>query len=466
MPGALYERHVVFDHVVRLDQSDPRQRFEAVALALRDVLSQRWLKTDATYDRANPKQVYYLSMEFLIGRSLASNVLNLRSQPVMREAMEREKLDWDQVVEMEPDAGLGNGGLGRLAACFLDSMATLQIPAIGYGLRYEYGIFRQEIADGRQVEHPDHWLRRPDPWEVSRPREAVDVGLNCAFKLTDGKLEVVANVPTTLIGTPYDRPIVGYGGRTINTLRLWGAATHHDFNFLEFSRGDFFDAVHEKVAAESLTRVLYPDDSTARGKGLRFVQEYFLVACSLADIIARFRRRGNDWRALPEKVAIQLNDTHPALAVAELMRILLDQARLGWDEAWDLTVRTLAYTNHTLLPEALETWPIGLFETRPAQASRDHLRGEPSIPGRCSYSLPWRRGSRPAHQPDSGEPREARQDGASGRRGLAQHQRRGRDPFATAARNRAQGPGRAIPRSIQQQDQRRDAETLASAGKP
>jgi starch phosphorylase len=361
-PGALYERHVIFDHVVRLDQSDQRQRFEAVARALRDVLSQRWLKTDATYDRVNPKQVYYLSMEFLIGRSLANNVLNLMVEPVYEEAMEREKLDAAQVAEMEPDAGLGNGGLGRLAACFLDSMATLQIPAIGYGLRYEYGIFRQQIAGGRQVEHPDHWLRRRDPWEVSRPQESVEVGLNCAFKLKEGMLEVVQNVPTTLVGIPHDRPVVGYGGRTINTLRLWGAATHHDFNFLEFSRGDFFDAVHEKVAAESLTRVLYPDDSTARGKGLRFMQEYFLVACSLADIIARFRRRANDWHALPEKVAIQLNDTHPALAVAELMRILLDQARLGWDEAWDLTVRTLAYTNHTLLPEALETWPITLFE--------------------------------------------------------------------------------------------------------
>jgi starch phosphorylase len=361
-PGAMYERHVVFDHVVRLEQSDPRQRFEAVAWALRDVLAQRWLKTDATYDRVNPKQVYYLSMEFLIGRSLANNILNLRVEPVVREAVEREKLDWEQLAEMEPDAGLGNGGLGRLAACFLDSMATLELPAIGYGLRYEYGIFRQEIAAGRQVEHPDHWLRRPDPWEVSRPREAVDAGLNCAFRLREGRLEVVPNVPTTLVGTPYDRPVAAYGGRTINTLRLWGAATHQDFNFLEFSRGDFFDAVHEKVAAESLTRVLYPDDSTPRGKGLRFVQEYFLVACSLADIIARFRRRGNGWQALPDKVAIQLNDTHPALAVAELMRILLDQARLGWDEAWDLTLRTLAYTNHTLLPEALETWPIALFE--------------------------------------------------------------------------------------------------------
>jgi starch phosphorylase len=361
-PNDSYERRLVFDHVVRPGHSDQRQRFEAVAWALRDLLSQRWIKTDEIYDRSNPKQVYYLSMEFLIGRSLTNNILNLQVEPVVREAMEREQLDWAQITEMEPDAGLGNGGLGRLAACFLDSMATLELPAIGYGLRYEYGIFRQEITEGRQVEHPDHWLRRPDPWEVSRPREAVEVGLNCAFQLKQGRLEVVGNVPTTLVGTPHDRPVVGYGGRTINTLRLWGAATHEDFNFLEFSRGEFFDAVHEKVAAESLTRVLYPDDSTPRGKGLRFVQEYFLVACSLADIIGRFRRRGNDWSALPEKVAIQLNDTHPALAVAELMRILLDQARLGWDEAWDLTVRTLAYTNHTLLPEALETWPIALFE--------------------------------------------------------------------------------------------------------
>jgi starch phosphorylase len=361
-PDASYERRLVLDHIVRPERSDSRQRFEAVASALRDLLSQRWLKTDETYDQANPKQVYYLSLEFLIGRSLANNVLNLRVEPVVREVMEREKLDEVVLVETEPDAGLGNGGLGRLAACFLDSLATLQIPAIGYGLRYEYGIFRQEIAGGRQVEHPDHWLRRPDPWEVVRPNESVEVGLNCAFGLRNGRLEPIRNVPSTLVGTPYDRPVVGYGGRTVNTLRLWGAATHQDFNFLEFSHGDFFDAVHEKVAAESLTRVLYPDDSTPRGKGLRFLQEYFLVACSLADIVARFRRRGNPWQALPEKVAIQLNDTHPALAVAELMRILLDQAKLGWEEAWDLTVRTLAYTNHTLLPEALETWPVVLFD--------------------------------------------------------------------------------------------------------
>jgi starch phosphorylase len=362
LPDASYERRLKFDHVVLPEQADPRQRFEAVAWALRDLLSERWLKTNEAYDQANPKQVYYLSMEFLIGRSLANNILNMQVEPIVREAMEREQLDWAQLAEMEPDAGLGNGGLGRLAACFLDSMATLQLPAMGYGLRYEYGIFRQEIEGGQQVEHPDHWLRWPDPWEVIRPGKSVDVGLNCAFGLREGKLAVFRDVPTILVGTPYDRPVIGYGGRTVNTLRLWGAATHQDFNFAEFSRGDFFDAVHEKVVAESLTRVLYPDDSTPRGKGLRFLQEYFLVACSLADIVARFRRRGNQWHTLPDKVAIQLNDTHPALAVAELMRILLDQAKLGWDEAWHLTVLTLAYTNHTLLPEALETWPVSLFE--------------------------------------------------------------------------------------------------------
>ena len=271
-------------------------------------------------------------------------------------------MDLDRLDEEEPDAGLGNGGLGRLAACFIDSMATLAIPAIGYGLRYEYGIFRQEIEGGRQVERPDNWLRRPDPWEVDRPAEAVDVRVNCSVQVHGGAPALVADRPTVLRGVPYDRPVVGYGGKTVNTLRLWGAAAPDAFDFAEFSGGDFFGAVHDKVVAENLTRVLYPDDSTSAGQRLRFAQEYFLVCCSLADIVRRFRSRGNDWSALPDKVAIQLNDTHPALAVAELMRILLDEAGLGWDEAWDLTCRTLAYTNHTLLPEALEKWPVRFFE--------------------------------------------------------------------------------------------------------
>jgi starch phosphorylase len=359
-----YDRHLVFDHVVPEEKANTRERFEAMARSVRDLLTQRWLLTERTRDAQNAKEVYYLSMEFLIGRTLANNIANLQVEEFVRNDFASDAgQDWQTLFEEEPDAGLGNGGLGRLAACFLDSLATLQIPAIGYGLRYEYGMFRQEIKDGRQVEHPDNWLTRPDPWEVVRPDETVEVRLNCSFQMREGRLTVMPNVPTILRGIPYDRPVVGFGGRTINTLRLWGAAAHDDFNFLEFSRGDFFDAVHEKVAAEVLTRVLYPDDSTPRGRNLRFVQEYFLVACSLADIVARFHRRGNDWKSLPDKAAAQLNDTHPAMAVAELMRILLDQALLGWDEAWGLTRRTLAYTNHTLMPEALETWPVSLFET-------------------------------------------------------------------------------------------------------
>jgi starch phosphorylase len=361
-PNASFERHLVFDHVVKPTDAAPRERFEAVARSLRDLLSQRWLKTRDTYDRENPKQVYYLSMEFLIGRSLTNNLLNLLVEPMVEEELRKRGLDVAGLAEEEPDAGLGNGGLGRLAACFLDSMATLQIPAIGYGLRYEYGIFRQDIQAGRQVEQPDNWLRRPDPWEVDRPNEAVEISVDCAVEVHGERPTLIAGRQTTLRGLPYDRPVVGYGGKTVNTLRLWSAMTPEVFDFAEFSGGDFLGAVHKKIMAENVTRVLYPDDSTQAGERLRFVQEYFLVCCSLADIVRRFRRRGNGWKALPDKVAVQLNDTHPALAVAELMRILLDGAGLGWDEAWDLTVRTLAYTNHTLLPEALERWPVRSFE--------------------------------------------------------------------------------------------------------
>jgi starch phosphorylase len=361
-PSASYERHLVFDHIVAVEGSDARERFEAMARALRDLLAQRWLRTEETYARQNPKRVYYLSMEFLIGRSLTSNVINLLVEPLVQAEMQQHRLDWLQLADMEPDAGLGNGGLGRLAACFIDSMATLQIPAMGYGLRYDYGIFRQEIENGRQVEHPDNWLRRPDPWEVARPREAVQVGVNCSFAIHNESFQVTLSHPSTVMGLPFDRPVVGYGGRTINTLRLWGASSPDFFDFGEFRSGDFVGAVGKRLVAETLTRVLYPDDSTSAGQGLRFLQEYFLVSCSLADIVARFRRQNADWHALPDKVAVQLNDTHPAMAVAELMRILLDQAGLGWDEAWDLTQRTLAYTNHTLLPEALEKWPVRLFE--------------------------------------------------------------------------------------------------------
>jgi starch phosphorylase len=358
-----YDRHVVFDHAVSLESASDRERFDGVARALRDLLTQRWLLTEKTYQEANAKRVYYLSMEFLIGRTLIHNIINLGVERFVRDNLQSDpRQSWTGVIDAEPDAGLGNGGLGRLAACFMDSLASLAIPAMGYGLRYEYGIFRQEIRNGYQVEYPDHWLKHPDPWEVARTEETVQVGLGCSFRLDEGTLRAVPHTPTHLLGVPCDRPVVGYGGRTINTLRLWTATSPEYFDFGEFSSGDFVGAIVDRMVAETVTRVLYPDDSTVAGQALRFVQEYFLVCCSLADIVARFRRANDNWRALPDKVAIQMNDTHPAMAVAELMRILLDVAGIDWDDAWDLTLRTLAYTNHTLLPEALEKWPARFFE--------------------------------------------------------------------------------------------------------
>lgn len=361
--NSLYERHLLFDNVADRAASDARMQFEACAHSARDILSQRWVHTENTYARENPKRVYYLSMEFLIGRSLRNNIMNLMLDPVAKEAIRRENIDWVQLLEQEPDAGLGNGGLGRLAACFLDSMATMQLPAMGYGLRYEYGIFKQSIQDGWQLEKPDNWLRRTDPWEVARPQETVEIRLNCSFELHGGSLRAVRGRASSLIGFPFDRPVVGYGGKTINTLRLWAAVAPDYFDFQEFSSGDFVAALAESLTAESITRVLYPDDSTSVGQALRFVQEYFLVSASLSDLVRRFRRHNQDWKRFSEKVAIQLNDTHPALAVPELMRILLDEVHLGWDEAWNVTQQTLAYTNHTLLPEALEKWPLSWFET-------------------------------------------------------------------------------------------------------
>src|SRR5262244_2372548 len=333
---ALYDRHLMLGSLTDSARAGLRQRYEAVARSMRDILAQRWYRTEQTYDRENPKRVYYLSMEFLIGRSLSNNLLNLRLDPTMRQVVEDKGLDWPAIVEVEPDASLGNGGLGRLAACFLDSMATLQLPAMGYGLRYEYGIFKQSIQDGWQLEKPDNWLRRVDPWEVVRLNDTVEIKLNCSFELHGGSLRAIPGKPSSLIGIPFDRPVVGYGGRSINTLRLWAAAAPDYFDFEMFSHGEFVSALAERLAAESLTRVLYPDDSTSMGQALRFIQEYFLVACSLADLVRRFRRNNADWSALPHKVAIQLNDTHPSLAVPELMRILLDEGHLGWDEAWNL----------------------------------------------------------------------------------------------------------------------------------
>jgi starch phosphorylase len=372
--NALYERHLIFDNVVKATAVGPRDRFEAFARSVRDILSQRWLLTEDTYERENPKRVYYLSMEFLIGRSLANNITNLLLDPLARQVVKQKNLDWLGLLEQEPDAGLGNGGLGRLAACFLDSMATMQLPAVGYGLRYEYGIFRQTIQDGWQREQPDNWLRRPDPWEVARPHEEVEVKLNCSFEVRGGGLRAIIGKPSRLIGVPFDRPVVGYGGKTINTLRLWSAAAPDFFDFEVFSHGEFVGAVAETLEAETLTRVLYPDDSTSMGQGLRFVQEYFLVACTLADLLRRFRRSNNDWSTLPEKVAIQLNDTHPTMAVPELMRILLDE-------------RTSAGTRPGTSPNGPWRTPTTRYCPKPWRNGRS--RGL-----RCCYHVTWRSSSR------------------------------------------------------------------------
>jgi starch phosphorylase len=361
--NSLYERHLVFDRAIDPKVASMRERFEAFSCSVRDTLARRWVQTKNTYERENAKRIYYLSMEFLLGRSLANNITNLLLDPLLPDAAQEHGIDWLELIEQEPDAGLGNGGLGRLAACFLDSMATMQLPGTGYGLRYEYGMFKQSIVNGWQKENPDNWLRYGDPWEIARLHEQVEIRLAVSFQLREGNFRVIPNRPSSLIGIPFDRPVVGYGGKTINTLRLWAAAAPDYFDFERFGTGDFVGALGETLEAESLTRVLYPDDSTAKGQGLRFLQEYFLVACSMADLVRRFQRHNSDWETFPEKAAIQLNDTHPSMSVPELMRILLDDVHLGWDQAWDLTKKTLGYTNHTLLPEALEKWPVAWFET-------------------------------------------------------------------------------------------------------
>jgi glycogen phosphorylase len=363
-PSQWAERYLLCEQLVDPLSASARQRFEATSRFIRDLVAHRWVLTRRERERNDPKRIHYLSMEFLLGRTLRNNIMNLMAEPLVRHAMQQQGWKLEELIAEEPDAGLGNGGLGRLAACFIDSLATMQYPAIGYGLRYEYGIFRQSIRNGSQIELPDNWLFETDPWEIPRHHKVYVVPLNATFELSGATVRFERNKPSSLLGIAYDRPIVGYGANCVNTLRLWAAAATHSFDLGEFSHGEFAGAVLEKVAAESVTRVLYPDDSTEAGRVLRFLQQYFLVSCSLQDICARFFANGStDWSTFPNRVAVQMNDTHPALCVAELMRILLDQVRMPWAEAWSITQRTLGYTNHTLLPEALEKWPVDLFES-------------------------------------------------------------------------------------------------------
>jgi starch phosphorylase len=336
----------------------------ALAMTVRDKLIDRWHETREKRIEIKGKRAYYLSLEFLIGRAMGNNVINLGLEGAVRRACEDLGLNWDQLREEELDAGLGNGGLGRLAACFLDSLATLEYPAIGYGLRYDYGIFRQRIVNGYQTEDPDDWLSPGNPWEIVRTNYSANVGFGGHVEMVQENGRTVARWTPEIevVGIPYDMPIVGYGGVCVNILRLWSARASQSFRFDEFNQGDYELAVHAKTLAENLTKVLYPNDLFYAGQELRLRQEYFFVACSLHDILRRFKIDHGNFDLLPDKIAVQLNDTHPSLAVPELMRLLVDGEKLDWDRAWDLTVRSLGYTNHTLMPEALEKWPVEMFE--------------------------------------------------------------------------------------------------------
>jgi glycogen phosphorylase len=342
-----------------------RDRFFAAAYMVRNRLIDRWMETMRSYYINDAKRVYYFSLEFLMGRTLMNSVHNLGFDQQFREACSELGIDLDDVREIEPDAALGNGGLGRLAACFLDSMATLSLPGYGYGIRYEYGMFAQRIEDGRQVEHPDNWLRYGNPWEFPRPEVLHQVKFHGHVVQYEDENDVSRYhwIDTDdVMAMAFDTPIPGYGTHTVNNMRLWAAKATRDFELRYFNEGNYVKAVEDKNDSENLSKVLYPDDTTAMGRELRLKQQYFFVCASLHDILYRYNKYQTNFDALPDKVAIQLNDTHPAIAIPELMRILVDLHRLDWDKAWDITIRTFAYTNHTLMPEALETWAVTLFE--------------------------------------------------------------------------------------------------------
>jgi starch phosphorylase len=356
--------HLVFTGGKTADVATMRDWYDTAAHTVRDHLIERWVETVKAYKEKDTKRVYYLSLEFLIGRMLSNASLNLGIDGQVREGLQALGQDMEQIVEMETDAALGNGGLGRLAACFLDSMASLDLPGTGYGIRYEYGMFNQRIEDGQQVEHPDNWLRYGNPWEFQRPERLYPVKFNghvVQFPDGHGGTEHHWVDCDTVMAMAYDMPVPGYNTETVNNLRLWSAKATREFNLDSFNAGDYVGSVEEKNTTETLSKVLYPNDASVLGRELRLRQQYFFVSASIQDILHRFQEDHADWNQLPEKIAIQLNDTHPAIAVAEMMYALVDIYRLKWDHAWSLTTRIFAYTNHTLMPEALETWPVEMF---------------------------------------------------------------------------------------------------------
>lgn len=359
------ERQLRLTLARHLDNATKREIWMATCLAVREKVVDRFIETQATHNREDARRVYYLSLEYLMGRLLNSNLCNLGLFKATEQALAGLGFELNLLSEEEHDMGLGNGGLGRLAACFLDSMATMDLPAIGYGIYYQFGLFRQEFEKGRQVEHPDDWLKYGNPWAIVRPQYAQRVQLygHVEHAYDDRGDYNPKWVDTKYVeGVPYDLAIVGYGAETVNFLRLWEARASEELDLQVFNQGGYVEAVREKAMGESISKVLYPNDETENGKELRLVQQYFFVACSIQDMIARFQRSHQDWEKFPEKVVVQLNDTHPAVAILELMRIFVDEEKMEWDNAWKIVQSTFAYTNHTLLPEALETWSEGLFE--------------------------------------------------------------------------------------------------------
>ena len=361
-----FKRHLTLSLAKRPDKASDLDRYQALALAIRDLIVERWLATRDVYEKDNPKTVCYISLEFLMGRTIGNAMINLGVYDAAEQAMRELGFDVEELREQEVDAGLGNGGLGRLAACFLDSMATLELPAFGYGIRYDFGIFKQVIEDDCQVEEPDNWLSSGNPWEIRRPElsrivrfgghvEAYqDAGANKHRRRWVSSQEVLA--------MPYDTPIPGYGNNTVNTLRLWSAEAVCGFNLSKFNQGDYVNANIEASLSQNITKVLYPNDNNYEGKELRLKQQYFLVCATLQDIIGRIKLYGDSLKDFPKYAVIQLNDTHPALAIPELMRILVDEENFLWDEAWAICTKTFNYTNHTLMSEALEKWPISILE--------------------------------------------------------------------------------------------------------
>ena len=365
----LFKRSVVYNvktlYRKDIEEATPQQVFQAASLAIKDQIMDNWIDTQKAYEKQDPKMVYYMSMEFLMGRAMGNNIINLQASAPVKEALEELGMDLNVVEDQEPDAGLGNGGLGRLAACFLDSLATLGYPAYGCGIRYRYGMFKQQIKDGYQVEVPDNWLENGNPFELRRPEYAKIVkfgGHVAIYSDENGNGRFVQEDYQAVRAIPFDLPIVGYGNGIVNTLRIWDAEPMAGFQLDSFDKGDYRKAVEQENLARNIVEVLYPNDNHYAGKELRLKQQYFFISASVQEAVEKFMRRHDDIHRFPEKVTFQLNDTHPTVAVPELMRILLDDYNLGWDEAWDITTRTCAYTNHTIMSEALEKWPIDLFQ--------------------------------------------------------------------------------------------------------